>query len=91
MPRMTRTQVTLEEDEYLCLKARAAEGGRSLSSVVRGLVRMQMDQAPYRVAHIWDLAGIVTDCDNSEASGKHHDQIIADALAAEFGLDDETL
>ena len=48
-----------------------------------------MDQAPDRVAHIWDLAGIITDYDNSESSGKHHDKIICRWIAAELGLDDE--
>jgi len=82
MPRMTRTQVTLEEDEYLFLKAQAAEAGASLSSVVRGLVRARMNQAPDTVPHIWDLAGIITDC---EYVDEDHDTLIYGWLASKLG------
>ena len=86
MPRMTRTQVTLEEDEYLFLKAQAAESGRSLSSVVRGLVRAQMNGVPNAIPHIWDLAGLINE---SDFTGEQHDEIIHRALAAEFGIEEE--
>jgi len=86
MARMTRTQITLEEDEYLFLKAQAAERGTSLSSVIRGLVRARMSDAAQPAAHIWDLAGLVPD---SDFTGKDHDRILAQTLAAEFGLDTE--
>ena len=73
MARMTRTQVTLEETEYRFLKARAAETGASLSSVVRSLVRERMQQTASAAPHVWDVAGLITD---SEFSGKDHDAII---------------
>jgi hypothetical protein len=82
MPRMTRTQVTLEEDEYLFLKTQAAESGTSLSSVVRSLVRARMSQAPDGVPHIWDLAGIITDCDYED---EDHDTLIYRWIASKLG------
>jgi hypothetical protein len=90
MPRMTRTQVTLEEDEYLFLKTQAAESGTSLSSVVRGLVRERMSRARGAPVHIWELADLVPAYDRDmDFSGRDHDQVIADALAAEFGLTED--
>ena len=92
MARMTRTQITLEEDEYLFLKSQAAQRGSSLSSIVRELVRARMGAEHYQPLHIWELAGILTDCEYDGVSGKDHDKAIADALAAEFGLNkDEEL
>jgi hypothetical protein len=91
MARMTRTQITLEEDEYLFLKSQAAETGASLSSVVRGLVRARMGASEATPLHIWELAGILSDCEYDGVSGEDHDKIIADALAEEFGLKDEEL
>ena len=89
MARMTRTQITLEEDEYLFLKSQAADTGTSLSSVVRGLVRARMGDTPAPVLHIWELAGLMPAgefVDEDGLSGKDHDRIIAEALAAECGL-----
>ena len=87
---MTRTQITLEEDEYLFLKSQAADTGTSLSSVVRGLVRARMGDTPAPVLHIWELADLVpaSDCE-MDFSGRDHDKVIADALAAEFGIPED--
>ena len=87
MPRMTRTQVTLEEDEYLFLKTQAAQSGTSLSSVVRALVRARMSGAPDAAPHIWDLAGIITDCDYVD---EDHDTLIYGWIASKLG-DEEGL
>jgi len=73
MARMTRTQVTLEESEYRFLKARAAESGSSLSSVVRGLVRERMQQAIAGAPHVWDIAGLIGE---SDFTGKDHDAVL---------------
>jgi hypothetical protein len=93
MARMTRTQITLEEDEYLFLKSQAAQRGASLSSVVRGLVRDRMSTEPHRPLHIWELADLVPACGcEMDFSGRDHDKVLADAIAAESGLDfDEML
>jgi|WetSurMetagenome_2_1015567.scaffolds.fasta_scaffold12978_4 hypothetical protein len=73
MARMTRTQVTLEESEYRFLKARAAETGSSLSSVVRGMVRDRMRQVAAGAPHVWDVAGMISE---SAFSGRDHDAVI---------------
>jgi hypothetical protein len=84
MARMTRTQITLEEDEYMFLKAEAAETGSSMSSVVRGLLRARMSLIPQAPLHVWELAGILDDC---EYSGKDHDTMLYEILCEEMGLD----
>ena len=73
MARMTRTQVTLEDDEYRFLKARAAASGSSLSSVVRGLVRERMQHAAANAPHVWDVAGLISE---SDFTGKDHDAVL---------------
>jgi hypothetical protein len=73
MPRMTRTQVTLEEEEYRFLKAQAAKSGASLSSVVRGLVRERMHRAAADAPHVWEAAGLVGE---SGFTGKDHDAVL---------------
>ena len=73
MVRMTRTQVTLEEEEYRFLKARAAESGASLSSVVRSLVRERMQHEAAGAPHVWEVAGLIAE---SEFAGRDHDAIL---------------
>jgi hypothetical protein len=73
MARMTRTQVTLEETEYRFLKARAAETGCSLSSIVRGLVREEMALTAAGAPHVWDVAGLV---ETSDFTGRDHDAVL---------------
>jgi hypothetical protein len=38
MVRMTRTQISLQEDHYLFVKAEAARQGKSLSAIIRDLI-----------------------------------------------------
>ena len=83
MARMTRTQITLEEDEYLFLKSQAAERGSSLSSVVRDLVRTRMGAEQSGPLHIWELAGILSDVEYDGSSGEDFDDMLADAIAPE--------
>ena len=73
MARMTRTQISLEQDEYRYLKARAAEQGSSLSAVIRALVRDSMGQALADRPHVTELAGLITE---SDFSGRDHDRIL---------------
>lgn len=73
MARMTRTQVTLEEAEYHFLKARAAETGSSLSSVIRELVREMMNRVAASSPPVWDVAGLISE---SGFSGKDHDAVL---------------
>jgi Ribbon-helix-helix protein, copG family len=73
MARMTRTQVTIEEQEYRFLKAQAAESGASLSAVVRELVRERMRQEAAAAPHVWEVAGLVTE---SDITGRDHDAVL---------------
>lgn len=73
MGRMTRTQITLEPDEHLFLKTRAAEEGTSLSAIIRTLVREKMEQIQSERPSVRDLAGLIT---GSDFSGKDHDRIL---------------
>jgi hypothetical protein len=73
MTRMTRTQVSLAEEEYRFLKAEAAHRGASLSAVVRDLIRDGMRQATESAPHVWDVAGLVG---ASEFTGKDHDAVL---------------
>lgn len=82
MSRMTRTQLTLEEDEYLFLKAQALRTGTSLSSIVRSLVRARMNAESEIVPRIWDLAGLISE---SDFTGKDHDEVIRARLESEMG------
>lgn len=75
MARMTRTQVTLEEQEYRFLKAQAAQSGSSLSSVVRGLVRERMGDVAAGSPHVWEMAGLIGE---SDFTGKDHDAVLYD-------------
>lgn len=73
MARMTRTQVSLEEEEYRFLRAQAAASGASLSSVVRSLVRQRMERAAADSPHVWEVAGLIGE---SGFSGKDHDAVL---------------
>jgi hypothetical protein len=89
MARMTRTQITLEEDEYLFLKTEAAQRGGSLSSVVRELVRERMDAQAGAPLHVWELAGLLADCEYDGTSGADHDRLLAEIREEEIGLERE--
>ncbi len=84
MARMTRTQITLEEDEYLFLKAEAAETGASLSSVVRRLVRARMSETVEAPRHVWELAGILEGC---AYTLEDHDTLLYKIQCEEMGID----
>ena len=81
---MTRTQITLEENQYLFLKSQAAEAGDSMSAFVRRLVSDRMNETPQNAPHIWELAGILGDC---EYTDEDHDTLIYKSLCEELGLD----
>ncbi len=82
MARMTRTQITLEEDEYLFLKSEAAERGTSLSSVVREMVRGRMGP-PRGPLHVWELAGLCEGAVYLERDEEDFDEMLVDAMVPE--------
>lgn len=73
MNRMTRTQISLPEDQHEFLKATAAERGVSMSALVRDLVGQEMNRGQEHAPHVWELAGLIAD---SEISGRDHDRIL---------------
>lgn len=78
MTRMTRTQISLAEDQYRYLKKEAAGRGMSLSAVLREMVvarmREQRDMAP----SITSIYGMFSD---GTISGADHDRILSEGLA----------
>jgi len=76
MARMTRTQITLEQDQYRFLKSEAAQRGCSVSAIVREAISERMRLAAEASPHVWDLAGFIKE---SDISGKDHDRALAEA------------
>ncbi len=73
MSRMTRTQISLQEEEYLFLKRQAERDNQSLAAVLRRLIRKEMKAQPDTVAHVADLAGLI---ETSPFTGADHDVIL---------------
>jgi hypothetical protein len=73
MTRMTRTQISLNEDEHRYLKLEAARVGVSLSAFLRGIVREKMDASGQWKATVAEIVGLLADAD---AAGRDHDAIL---------------
>jgi hypothetical protein len=73
MERMTRTQISLCEDEYDYVKQTAVRRGISLSAVLRALVRTDMEKAETPAATVADLLGLFSD---PAAEGRDHDALL---------------
>jgi hypothetical protein len=86
--RMTRTQITLEEEEYRFVKSLAAEGGASFSSVMRSLVRARMEKVATNAPHVWEVAGLIT---RSDFSGRDHDTVLYEGATRNRGPDADDL
>jgi plasmid stability protein len=67
---MHRTQIILEEWQYQALRARAAQEGRSLSEVVREILRVALDGPSHRKGRLGAIEGIAED---RAAYGRAHD------------------
>lgn len=57
MPRMTRTQISLEERQYLFVKNEAAVRGTSLSGVIRELIEGRMRARDSESPRLDDIVG----------------------------------
>lgn len=57
MARMTRTQVSLEEKQYLFVKKEAARQGKSLSAIVRDLIEGRMTAQVSDGPRLGDIVG----------------------------------
>lgn len=73
MTRMTRTQISLNEDEHRYLKLEAARKGVSLSALLRKLVRERMDMKGAGATMVADIVGLLADPD---VDGRDHDAIL---------------
>lgn len=78
MARMTRTQISLEEEQYRFLKREAARRELSLSSVLRELIDVRMREMVADATSIMSMKGIFSD---GRPTGQEHDLVLHEALA----------
>lgn len=67
---MRRTQMLLEEWQYQTLRARAEREGRSISEVVREILRVSLERPSTRKSKLTSIEGVGAD---ASASGRGHD------------------
>jgi plasmid stability protein len=71
---MHRTQILLEEWQYETLRARAEREGRSLSDLIRELLRVSLAQTgPHSSSRLDALEGVGED---ATAYGEDHDRFL---------------
>ncbi len=71
---MHRTQILLDDWQHEALKAWAERDGRSISALVREMLRGHLSEAPGRRSlSLSDIEGIGAD---AGASGREHDRIL---------------
>lgn len=78
MARMTRTQISLEDEQYRFLKREAARRELSLSSVLRELIDVRMLEIAADSTSIMSMKGIFSD---GRPTGQEHDLVLHEALA----------
>lgn len=70
---MHRTQIILEDWQYQTLRARAEQEGRSLSGLVREMLRNALAQPPERDTRLREIEGIGED---AATYGRDHDRFL---------------
>ena len=70
---MHRTQIILEEWQYKTLRARAEQEGRSISELVREILRSTLAQPPRRKSRLQAIEGVGQD---GSACGRAHDAFL---------------
>lgn len=70
---MTRTQISLEDKQYLYLKREAAAGGTSLSAVIRGLIDSRMCAQSAEGPRLEDITGFFS---SGGLEGVDHDHYL---------------
>ena len=70
---MHRTQIILEEWQYQTLRARAEQEGRSISELVREILRKAFDRSPRRKSRLGTIDGVGED---RTAYGRAHDRFL---------------
>jgi hypothetical protein len=73
MAHMTRTQVSLDEQQYLFVKRQAALRGMSLSAVVRELIAQQMAVRSAEEPRLDDVVGFLS---SGGLEGLDHDHYL---------------
>ncbi|MBN1240253.1 MAG: hypothetical protein JXB36_17245, partial [Gammaproteobacteria bacterium] len=72
---MHRTQILLENWQYQMLRARAEQEGRSISDLVREILRNALSAPPEQKNRLQEIEGIAED---RAASGRDHDRFLYD-------------
>jgi len=70
---MHRTQIILEDWQYQTLRGRAEQEGRSISELVRQILREALEDLPSRQIRLRAIHGIAED---RFASGREHDRFL---------------
>lgn len=70
---MHRTQIILEDWQYQALRARAEQEGRSISDLVREILRTALSATPERGSHLQEIEGVGED---AAAYGRDHDRFL---------------
>jgi plasmid stability protein len=73
MLRMHRTQLILEDWQYQALRARAEQEGRSLSDLVREILRDALTEPPRRKDRLSGIEGVGED---QTTYGREHDRFL---------------
>lgn len=76
---MHRTQIILEDWQYQALRARAEQEGRSISALVREILRGALATPPRQEGRLEEIEGIGED---SATYGRDHDRFL-------YGVKDE--
>ena len=76
---MHRTQIILEDWQYQILRSRAEQEGRSISDLVREILRGALAQSPQRTNRLDEIEGVGED---PAAYGRAHDDFL-------YGVKDE--
>lgn len=70
---MHRTQIILEEWQYQALRARAEQENRSISDLVRDILRQTLAQPPRETSRLEEIEGVGED---PASYGRDHDRFL---------------
>lgn len=70
---MHRTQIILDDWQYQVLRAKADQEGRSMSDLVREILRAALKQPPRKNSRLDEISGIGED---AATYGRDHDQFL---------------
>lgn len=70
---MHRTQIIIEDWQYQALRARAEKENRSISDLVRDILRQALAQPPHSKGRLEEIEGVGED---SASYGRAHDRFL---------------